>query len=66
MAIFDLFSRKQRDAERDSPDVFRYDDIPHELRIQLLHALDDARKRIYPPHRSAARLDMIHQRNQGQ
>ncbi len=47
MAMFDLFSRKKRDAKRESPDVFRHDDVPHPLRIQLLHALDDARKRIY-------------------
>jgi hypothetical protein len=47
MALFDLFSRKKRDAERESSEVFRYDDIPDALRIQLLHALDDARKRIY-------------------
>jgi hypothetical protein len=47
MALFDLFSRKKREAERESPDVFRYDDVPNSLRIQLLHALDDARKRIY-------------------
>jgi hypothetical protein len=47
MAMFDLFSRKKRDAKRESPDVFRYDDVPHPLRIQLLHALDDARNRIY-------------------
>lgn len=47
MAMFDLFSRKKRDVKRESPDVFRYDDVPHPLRIQLLHALDDARNRIY-------------------
>jgi hypothetical protein len=29
------------------PDVFQYDDIPHELRVQLLFALDDASQRIY-------------------
>jgi len=46
MAMFDLFSRRKREAERESPDVFRYDEVPHPLRIQLLHALDDARKRI--------------------
>ncbi|MEI7700025.1 MAG: hypothetical protein WCK86_09525 [Planctomycetia bacterium] len=47
MAMFDLFSRKKRDSKRESPDVFRYDDVPHPLRIQLLYALDDARDRIY-------------------
>ena len=46
MATFDLFSRKKRRTEQQSPDVFRYDEIPHPLRIQLLHALDDARLRI--------------------
>ncbi len=44
MAAFDLFSRKKRASERELPDVFRYDEIPHPLRIQLLHALDDARQ----------------------
>lgn len=46
MAKFDLFSRKKRESEGESPDVFRYDEVPHPLRIQLLHALDDARQRI--------------------
>ncbi len=45
--MFDLFSKKKRDAKRVSPDVYQYDDIPHPLRIQLLHAFDDARGRIY-------------------
>ncbi len=47
MALFNLFSKKKREAERQSPDVFRYDEIPHPLRIQLLNALNDARQRIF-------------------
>lgn len=47
MAIFNLFSKRRRKAERTAPDVFAYDEIPHPLRIQLLRALDDARTRIY-------------------
>ena len=47
MSVFDLFSKKKREAERSTSDVFCYDDIPHPLRIQLLHALDDARQLIY-------------------
>ncbi len=47
MEMFDLFSKKKRNAKQESPDVFQYDEIPHPLRIQLLHALDDARRRIY-------------------
>lgn len=47
MAVFDMFSKRQRSAKPESSDVLRYDDIPHALRIQVLRALDDARERIY-------------------
>lgn len=43
MGITDIFSRRQKA----SSDVLSYDEIPHELRIQLLHAMDDADSRIY-------------------
>ena len=45
MAVFNMFSKRQRRANQE-PDIFPYA-IPHELRIQLLRALDDARERIY-------------------
>lgn len=47
MAVFDIFSRRQRQEREESPDVLQYDDIPHPLRVQILHALDDATQRIY-------------------
>ena len=47
MAVFDLFSRRKRGTEQKTNDVLCYDEIRHELRIQLLHAFDDARERIY-------------------
>jgi len=47
MAVFNIFSKRQKGSAQPSAAVFRYDDIPHDLRIQLLHALDDARGRIY-------------------
>ena len=47
MAVFNIFSRRQPQQQRNSPDVFQYDDIPLPLRVQILHALDDAAKRIY-------------------
>jgi hypothetical protein len=47
MAVFSMFSKRQQPISQEASDVFRYDEIPHELRIQLLHALDDARHRIY-------------------
>jgi hypothetical protein len=43
MGIANIFSRRQKATA----DVVSYDEIPHELRIQLLHAMDDARQRIY-------------------
>jgi hypothetical protein len=47
MAVFNIFSRRQQQQQGKPPDVFQYDDIPHPLRVQILHALDDAVKRIY-------------------
>lgn len=47
MAVFNIFSRRQPRSKGKSPDVFQYDDIPHELRVQILHALDDAAQRIH-------------------
>ena len=47
MAIFDVFSRRQQRSKGEAPDVFQYEDIPHELRVQILHALDDATQRVY-------------------
>jgi hypothetical protein len=47
MAVFDIFSRRQQRSQGKSPDVFQYDDIPLELRVQILHAMDDAVQRIY-------------------
>ena len=41
MAIFDLFSKRQRLARESPPDVFKYDEIPQPLRVQIIHILDD-------------------------
>jgi len=36
MAIWDLFSKRQADAAKSgAPDVYQYDDIPKELRVQI-------------------------------
>ena len=43
MAVFNTFSKRHRQP----PEVLTYDEIPHTLRIQVLHALDDAVQRIY-------------------
>lgn len=44
MAVFDIFSRRQQRLQGKSPDVFQYDDIPLELRVQVLYAMEDARQ----------------------
>ncbi len=37
MAIFDLFSKRQKALRGDVPDVFTYDDLPNALRVQIIH-----------------------------
>lgn len=39
MAVLDLFSRRKRMAEGNAPDVFVYDKLPKELRVQIIHIL---------------------------
>lgn len=42
MAVFDLFSKRQRRARGEVPDVYTYDKIPHEFRVQVIHIIQDA------------------------
>lgn len=42
MAIHDLFSKRQRRARGEVPDVFSYAPIPHAFRVQVLHIWDEA------------------------
>ncbi len=41
MPIFDIFSKRQKALRGDIPDVYRYDDIPAQLRIQIVHIMND-------------------------
>jgi hypothetical protein len=41
MTILDLFSRRQKRAKGDAPDVYQYDELPHALRVQIVHVLTD-------------------------
>ena len=41
MAIYDLFSKRQKKLRGEDPDVYRYDDIPPSLRTQIIHILHD-------------------------
>lgn len=42
MAIFDLFSKKQKRLRGEVNDVYQYKDIPQGLRVQVVHILNDA------------------------
>lgn len=42
MAIFDLFSKRQKKLKGDVPDVYTYDNLPSALRVQIVHIWTDA------------------------
>lgn len=42
MGIFDLFSKRQKRIRREVPDVYTYDKIPQQLRVQVVHIWQDA------------------------
>lgn len=42
MAIFELFSKRQKALRGDVPDVYTYDDLPNALRVQIVHIWADS------------------------
>lgn len=42
MAIFNLFSKRQKRVRGELPDVFVYDQLPNQLRVQIIHIIRDA------------------------
>ena len=47
MPVFDLFSYRKRVAKGERPDVFVYDMLSHELRVQIVGIMRDAIGRFY-------------------
>ena len=41
MAIFELFSKRQKKLRGEIPDVYTYDDISNSLRVQIIHIVRD-------------------------
>ena len=41
MKVYELFSKRQKRLRGEVPDVYRDDDIPQELRIQVVHIWQD-------------------------
>ena len=42
MKVFDLFSKRQKRSRGEVPDVYQYETIPAELRVQIVHIIRDA------------------------
>ena len=42
MGVFNLFSKRQRQARGEMPDVYVYDELPQALRVQIVHIIQDA------------------------
>ena len=42
MRVLDLYSHRKRVADGNAPDVFTYDELPSELRVQVAHIWSDA------------------------
>jgi hypothetical protein len=41
MAVFDLFSKRQKKIRGEDPDVYQYDNIPNQARVQVIHIWDE-------------------------
>ena len=42
MTVFDLFSKRQKRSRGEVPDVYQYETIPTELRVQIVHIIRDS------------------------
>lgn len=42
MAVFDLYSKRQKRARGEMPDVYVYDNLPKTLRVQIIQIISDA------------------------
>jgi hypothetical protein len=42
MALLNLFSKRQSRSRGEMPDVYVYNDLPHPLRVQIVHIIEDA------------------------
>ena len=41
MKVYDLFSKRQKRNRGEAPDIYQYETIPHELRVQIIYILKD-------------------------
>ncbi|MDH6305922.1 hypothetical protein M2459_002709 [Parabacteroides sp. PF5-5] len=41
MAIYDIFSKRQKKERGEVPDIYKYDEVSNELRIQIIHIVKE-------------------------
>ena len=65
MAIFDLFSKRQKKLRGEVPDVYQYDTMSNSLRVQIVHIITDAigedKEKYSYPNRPADAYKFIHE-----
>lgn len=62
MGIFDLFSKRQKKLRGDIPDVYQYEDINNNFRVQVVHIIKETfGKDTYPHNYSSNAFAKIHQ-----
>jgi hypothetical protein len=42
MTVFNIFSKRQKKLRGETPEIFTYDNLPQELRVQIIHIIKDA------------------------
>lgn len=64
MAIFNLFSKRQKALRGEVPEVFIYDQLPNPLRVQIVHLIQDTigeRKSAYGADKPNEAYGLIHE-----
>ena len=65
MAIFNLFHKRQRQLRGEQPDVYIYDELPNELRVQVAHiwmdvlgsaTIHDSSQKVYKLYESMVKI----------
>ncbi|MEJ5137714.1 MULTISPECIES: STM4504/CBY_0614 family protein [Acinetobacter] len=60
MAIIDLFSKRQKKLRGEMPDVYQYEEIPKQLRVQIIHIIKDTVGIENNSSKSAEVYDFVH------
>jgi len=60
MAIFELFSKRQKKMRGEVPDVYVYESIPNGLRVQIIHIIRDTIGQDKYENRAGSSYELIH------